>query len=228
MKALALAGACVLSLGLLIPAANADAIVATDAATFPFTGTGTQFSSNFHFQITGQDFLYTIGTSEGPLVVALCPTPGSPCSFERNYTAGVLPPSDQFGVTAIVGGIETHVTTGTLTFLGMLTPPTALGPFDATIPVSFAANIVGRGAANQNFPVLFNVLLGGLGTAQLSGFVDESQGAIINQAQWTFSGTGEAFGPSGEPIPEPASILLTGGGAGVLGLLYRRRRAARV
>ncbi len=222
MKALALAGACVLSLGLLVPAVNADTI------TFPFTGTGTQFSNSFHFQISGDDFLYTIGTSEGPLIVALCPTPGSPCSFERNYTAGVLPPSEQFGMTAILDGIETHFTTGELTFLGTVTPPTTLGPFAATIPVSFAADILGRGPIEQNAPVLFEALLGGLGTAQLSGFVDASQGAIINQAQYAFSGTATAMGASGEAIPEPASVLLTGGGAALLALVYRRRRGSQM
>lgn len=130
-------------------------------------------------------------------------------------------------MTAILDGIETHVTTGTLTFLGTITPPTTLGPFSATIPVSFAGDILGRGPANQNFPVLFEVLLGGVGTAQLSGFVDASEGAIINQAQYALSGTARATGASGEAIPEPASVLLTGGGAALLGLLYRQRRAAR-
>ncbi len=75
--------------------------------------------------------------------------------------------------------------------------------------------------------MLFEVLLAGVGTAQLSGFVDESQGAIINQTQYTFSGTATSNGTivPGEPIPEPASVLLTGGGAALLGLIYRRRRA---
>jgi hypothetical protein len=221
MKALALVGVCV-SLGLLAPAVNAGTL------TFPFTGTGRQTSNFFDFDISGDDFLYSIGTSEGPLIVALCPTPGSPCTFQRNYTAGVLPPDDdQFGMTAILDGVETHITTGLLTFLGTVTPPATLGPFEATIPVAFGADIFGRGPVTQDFPVLFEVVLGGVGTAQLSGFVDASEGAIINQAQYTFSGTAKTTGPSapGEPIPEPASVLLTAGGAALLGLVYRRRRA---
>lgn len=223
MKALALAGACVVSLGLLVPAVNAHTII------FPFTGTGTQSSNRFRFDITGDGFVYAIGTSEGPLLVALCPTPGAPCTFERNYTAGVLPPAEEFTMTAILNGVETHITTGISTVLGTVTPPTALGPFEATIPISCAGDILGRAPATRDFAVLFEVLLAGLGTAQLSGIVDESQGAIINQARYTFSGTAATTEPSvpGEPIPEPASVLLTGGGAALLGLLYRRRRAAR-
>ncbi len=214
MKALARAGACALCLGLLIPAVNADTI------TFPFTGTGSQFSTNYEFQINGNDFFFSIGSGEGPFDVALC-TPGSPCPFQVGYRVGALPPTEMIPSTAILDGIETHVNTGTLTFTGTLTPPTALGDFSTTVPVSFTGSIVGRSpAANENFPALFTVLLDGSGTADLSGFVDQSEGAIVNQAQYTFSGTATA-----ETVPEPATVALTSGGLGLLGMLVRRRRA---
>lgn len=216
MRALARAGACVLSLGLLIPAVNADTI------TFPFTGTGSQGSTNYEFQINGNDFFLSIGSGEGPFNVALCPTPGSPCPFQVGYRVGVLPPTEMIPSTAILDGIETHVNTGTLIFTGTLTPPTALGDFSTTVPVSFTGNIVGH-AANDNFPVLFTVLLNGSGTADLSGFVDQSVGIIVNRAQYTFSGTATA-----ETVPEPATVALTIGGLGLLGMLVRRRRATQV
>lgn len=195
-------------------------------ATFPFTGTGRQISNSFHFQISGNDFFYSIGTTEGPLIVTNCESFRHPCSFLQSYTAGVLPPSDQFGMTAILDGVETHITTGELTFLGTVSPPAAPGPFTAVIPVSFAADILGRGPVSQDFAVLFEVLLGGVGTAELSGIVFESGDAVVNQARYTFSGIATAE-QAAAPIPEPASLLLSAGGAALLALAYRRRRRAR-
>jgi hypothetical protein len=210
-----------LGLVLLIPAANADAIT-----NFPFTGTGSQSSVIVHFQISGDDFLYTLGTTEGPFVVALCPNPGSSCTFQQNYVAGIGTTPDRFGITAILDGLESHAATGTLSVKGTLTTPET-GSFETTVPILFTANINALGAREAGFPPLFTVALTGTGSADLQGFVQDQNTVVINQAQYTFSGTATAKRvavPEGE-IPEPGTVLLTSGGLGLLGMLVRRRRA---
>lgn len=216
MKALALVGACVLGMGLLVPAATADTILVS--------GTGSQNSNSFRFDISGDDFVYRVSTSEGPLVVGVCPNPGEACEIERSYTAGVLPLSQQFSTLASLGDIATNLVTGRLVVVGTVTPPATVGDFTATIPIAFAGEVSGHqppAQGSSETPVAFDVALGAVGTANLRGVVTESSGAVINAATFDFSGTGL----TDPAVPEPGAVFLAAGGIGLLALLFRRRRA---
>lgn len=211
MKALSLVGVCVLATCFSISSANAEA--------FTFTGTGFQSSNRFRFDISGDDFLFRISTSEGPLLVAANCTPGVPCQFEQSYT--LAPDFFLVSNTATLDGFTTSALTGRLVVGGTVTPPATGGPFDefqATIPIFFAGEVTGH-FPTSGYPVAFDVVLGGAGTASLSGFVN-STNAVVSGGRFTFSGTG-----SSQSIPEPGAAFLAAGGIGLLGLLLRRRRS---
>jgi hypothetical protein len=214
MKTLVPVGGCLLAIGLFLPAAN--------ASTITFTGTGSQDSIRYDFQISGDDFSYRIGTTEGPYVVATCPNPGAPCEFQRTYAAGVLPLPDRFSTFASLGDVSTNLLSGLIIFAGSLTPPMAQGEFETTVPVAFSGQVIGHYGippGSSGAPVAFRVLLAGTGSADLAGIVTENSDVVVNKADYKFSGT--ALTES--EIPEPGAMFLAAGGIGLLAFLLRRR-----
>ena len=211
MKALAPLGACVLWLGLLLPAANAD--------TITFTGTGSQSGISKSFDITGTDnFSLNNSTMEGMPIVAAC-MPGQPCEINPVYSAGMLD-SLLISSVASLGNVTTSLVTGSLNFIGTITPPAGLGAFSATIPVGFSGEVTGH-YNDTGRSTAFDVVLGGTGSADLTGEVVDSETAVVTGGRYSFSGTGM----TSSQVPEPGAIYLTAGGIGLLALLFRRRRA---
>ncbi len=209
MKALARVGTCVLAIALSIPVASADPIT--------FTGTGFQSSNRYRFDISGDGFVYSVSTSEGPLIVANC-TPGVPCEFERSYGAGTLSAFDLVQSFASLDGLSTNSVTGRLVVIGTVSTSTAPGAFQSTVPIAFAGDIIGH-FTSSGFPAAFEVVLGGPGTAVLGGEIVDGL-AVVNSARYTFSGTGLTQ----SEIPEPGAAFLSTGGLGLLAFMFRRRR----
>src|SRR5215212_301425 len=211
-------GLCTLILTLVFTPAltRADPLLVTDG-----TITVTGISGGPLGNLTGDNFFIGIGgsgTGSFPPQRCFPCLPGSTMEV-----TGLFASSRIGGGSFNINGTFTNVGLAGLLLLngGTIVVPSVMGDVTITVPFTFTANLTACPVDCFFGPTLFTVQLVGSGTATLDlTFTRLSSNGqpifLFKQATFQF-----------EEVPEPASILLFGGGLAVLTAKLRRRLSAR-
>ena len=222
---LALFATCLLSAA----EARADTVVLTG-------GTVNVFFSDFKITgMTGSDGFSLNSSPSGSFTSDMCPLPSSgmpTCSpgqvVNGSGTAAIniaSPGSATLGgVTypsvALQGTSLRFVTSPFTLFIHPPTRPEEFVRFTLTVPFTMTGTIVASGfdgAGGSNGETFFTVDAVGSGMATI--FIMQTGSTVF------FAGSTFAFQPQAQPTPEPATLLLLGGGLAGLVARGRRRRS---
>jgi len=204
---------------------QADPIVVTGG--FVFLRSGAPDLAFDHFRLTAEDSSFSGNVFDEPTIV---PAQGGLVDLSRTFN-----PRDNIGPDQqVVHGTfyEAFLTASNLTFAAepfvMPSPPPDQSLFNFETPFTMTGHISGRAGLDRAAPLLFSVDVTGVGTATVSGAIQNPG----TPERSYLSGTSDTFfptlnyllEPSPAPTPEPSTLLLLG--SAVVGVFWRHARSA--